>query len=78
MLFTLGAAFEFWLKSESGKAAMRPIAARMDKSRIWREFNKPLIANSETVTITVLMLMTVAIMAVMLAAEEASYMDLTI
>ena len=68
LLFVAGAALELWLKTNSAKAIMAPITARLDKSRIWREFNKPLIGNSQSLTVIVIVLMGAAMWAVMLAA----------
>ena len=68
LFFVGGAAVELWLKSDLAKVIMAPLAARMDKSRIWREFNKPQIGNSVTLTVSVVTLMSAVMMAVMLAA----------
>jgi hypothetical protein len=68
LFFGAGAALELSLRNDSAKAIMDPIAARIEKSTIWREFNKPQIANSVTVTGSVVMLMCAAMVAVMWAA----------
>ncbi len=62
-----GAALELWLKTNSAKAIMAPVAARLDKSRIWREINKPLIGNSQSLTVIVIVLMGAAMWTMMWA-----------
>ena len=64
-----GAALELWLQTNSAKAILAPIAARLDKSRVWRELNKPgPIAGSVTLTVIVHMLLVEGMLALILAA----------
>jgi hypothetical protein len=51
LFYLAGASLELWLESDSAKATLAPIAARLDKSRIWRELKKPQIGNSPSLTV---------------------------
>ncbi|MGA6985134.1 MAG: hypothetical protein WBZ01_03700, partial [Terriglobales bacterium] len=71
LLFLAGIILELWLRSDSGTAVVRPLVARMQQSRIWRELDKPNprpIANSVTVTVGIVVLMSIAMFAAMMAA----------
>ena len=58
------AALELWLQTDSAKGILAPIGARLNKSRIWRELNKPQIENSPSLTVIVLLSLYLAMIAV--------------
>jgi hypothetical protein len=61
------AVLELWLRTDSAKAVIAPITARFNRSRIWRELNKPQIGNSPSLTVIVLLSLYLAMIAVGLA-----------
>jgi hypothetical protein len=68
LFFAAGAALELWLRTHSAKAIMAPFAARLDKTRIWRELNKPVTCNSPSLTFIVTLLMIAAMMTIIWAS----------
>jgi hypothetical protein len=75
LLFYLAlAVLELWLATDSAEAVTAPLAARLNKSRIWRHLNKPNpgpIANSVTLTVIVIAVICAAILAAMIAVIVA-------